>query len=284
MWWCIRCKTFPDERINLQTNICRNKLFLLILCYCALLYESENFRGHCKHIISIVDHLCNAWINHVHDLYQSVAILHGLYQSVFILFWLYQWVIWTGVRCCFWLNLSSHLTLHKSCLNFWLKSEIRLKSETAPHPCCAQFISSNDSCTHSMSTAYYSFYQKVAIANCVPVTVVHNVNYSMTIANWVYQPISIVYNSESRLVITHCLYQSVSNVHCLYRHNWRLPAYDLTSKQHIVSTCIWMVRNNLIIRLQKSHRRFCWFEIRWLIYFAWSQLGINIYHVGLPGS
>ena len=26
------------------------------------------------------------------------------------------------------------LTLHNSCLNFWLKSEIRLKSETAPHP------------------------------------------------------------------------------------------------------------------------------------------------------
>ena len=39
-----------------------------------------------------------------------------------------------GVRCCFWLKLSSDLTLHKSCLNFWLKSEIRLKSETAPHP------------------------------------------------------------------------------------------------------------------------------------------------------
>ena len=39
-----------------------------------------------------------------------------------------------GVRCCFWLNLSFDLTLHKSCLNFWLKSEIRLKSETAPHP------------------------------------------------------------------------------------------------------------------------------------------------------
>ena len=42
----------------------------------------------------------------------------------------------TGVRCCFWLNLSSDLTLYKSCLNFWLKSEIRLKSETAPHPWC----------------------------------------------------------------------------------------------------------------------------------------------------
>ena len=40
-----------------------------------------------------------------------------------------------GVRCCFWLNLSFDLSLHKSCLNFWLKSEIRLKSETAPHPC-----------------------------------------------------------------------------------------------------------------------------------------------------
>ena len=39
-----------------------------------------------------------------------------------------------GVRCCFWLNLSFDLSLHKSCLNFWLKSEIRLKSETAPHP------------------------------------------------------------------------------------------------------------------------------------------------------
>ena len=39
-----------------------------------------------------------------------------------------------GVRCCFWLKLSSDLTLNKSCLNFWLKSEIRLKSETAPHP------------------------------------------------------------------------------------------------------------------------------------------------------
>ena len=40
----------------------------------------------------------------------------------------------SGVRCCFWLKLSSDLTLHKSCLYFWLKSEIRLKSETAPHP------------------------------------------------------------------------------------------------------------------------------------------------------
>ena len=38
------------------------------------------------------------------------------------------------MRCCFWLNLTFDLTLHKSCLNFWLKSEIRLKSETAPHP------------------------------------------------------------------------------------------------------------------------------------------------------
>ena len=43
-------------------------------------------------------------------------------------------ILQPGVRCCFWLNLSSDLTLHKSCLNFWLKSEIRLKSETAPHP------------------------------------------------------------------------------------------------------------------------------------------------------
>ena len=40
----------------------------------------------------------------------------------------------SGVRCCFWLNLSSDLTLNKSCLNFWLKSEIGLKSETAPPP------------------------------------------------------------------------------------------------------------------------------------------------------
>ena len=39
-----------------------------------------------------------------------------------------------GVRCCFWLNLSFDLSLHKPCLNFWLKSKIRLKSETAPHP------------------------------------------------------------------------------------------------------------------------------------------------------
>ena len=31
-------------------------------------------------------------------------------------------------------GLSSDLTLHKSCLNFWLKSEIRLKSETATQP------------------------------------------------------------------------------------------------------------------------------------------------------
>ena len=45
-----------------------------------------------------------------------------------------------GVRCRFWLNLSSDLTLHKSCLNVWLKSKIRLKSETAPRPgvrCCS---------------------------------------------------------------------------------------------------------------------------------------------------
>ena len=150
--------------------------------------------------------------------------------------------------------------------------------------CCAEFISLNDRCTHSMTIAYYCFYQSVAIAYCVPVTVVHSVNDSMTIANWVYQPISIVYNSEQRLVITHCLHQSVSNVHCLYGHNWRLPAYDLTAKQHIVSTCIWMVRNNLIMWLQKNHRRFCGFEIRWLIYFVCSQLGINIYHVGFPGG
>ena len=40
----------------------------------------------------------------------------------------------SGVRCCFWLNLSFDLTPHKTYLNFWLKSEIRLKSETAPHP------------------------------------------------------------------------------------------------------------------------------------------------------
>ena len=40
------------------------------------------------------------------------------------------------MKCCFWLNLSFDLTIHKSCLNFWLKSEIRLKSETAPHPRC----------------------------------------------------------------------------------------------------------------------------------------------------
>ena len=39
-----------------------------------------------------------------------------------------------GVRCCFWLNLSFDWSLHKSCLNFWLKSTTRLKSETAPHP------------------------------------------------------------------------------------------------------------------------------------------------------
>ena len=40
----------------------------------------------------------------------------------------------SGVRCCFWLNLSFDLSLNKPCLNFWLKSKIRLKSETAPHP------------------------------------------------------------------------------------------------------------------------------------------------------
>ena len=39
-----------------------------------------------------------------------------------------------GVMCCFWFNLSFDLSFHKSCLNFLLKSKIRVKSETAPHP------------------------------------------------------------------------------------------------------------------------------------------------------
>ena len=39
-----------------------------------------------------------------------------------------------GLKCCCWLNLSFDLTLHKSCLNFWLKAEIKLKSKTVPHP------------------------------------------------------------------------------------------------------------------------------------------------------
>ena len=55
--------------------------------------------------------------------------------STYLEFTALQWI--PGVRCCFWLNLSSDLSLYKSCLNFWLKSEIRLKSETAPHPSSA---------------------------------------------------------------------------------------------------------------------------------------------------
>ena len=43
----------------------------------------------------------------------------------------------SGVRCCFWLNLSFDLSHHKSCLNWWLKPKIRRKSETALHPRCA---------------------------------------------------------------------------------------------------------------------------------------------------
>ena len=60
----------------------------------------------------------------------------------------FQWyqplccVMRSGVRCCFWLNLSFDLSLHKSCLNFWLKSKIRLKSETAPHPRWSQTVMS----------------------------------------------------------------------------------------------------------------------------------------------
>ena len=38
-----------------------------------------------------------------------------------------------GVVCYFCLNLSSDLTLRKSSLNFWLKSEIWDKSEAALH-------------------------------------------------------------------------------------------------------------------------------------------------------
>ena len=53
-------------------------------------------------------------------------------------------IMGSGVSYCFWLNLSSDLILHKSCLNFWPKSQISLKSETAPHP-RSQFCTCHDS-------------------------------------------------------------------------------------------------------------------------------------------
>ena len=37
--------------------------------------------------------------------------------------------------CCLCLNFSPYFTRHKSCLYFWLRSEIVVKSETAPHHC-----------------------------------------------------------------------------------------------------------------------------------------------------
>ena len=49
-------------------------------------------------------------------------------------YWNYNLSTEPGVGCCFSLNLSSELTLNKWCLNFWLKSEFSLQSETAPHP------------------------------------------------------------------------------------------------------------------------------------------------------
>ena len=71
-----------------------------------------------------------------------------------------------GVRCCFWLNSSTQIMF---IFFFLLKSEIRLKSETAPHPSWCQYISEelgqNQSCgcpgslCHKVSSSQVILYE-----------------------------------------------------------------------------------------------------------------------------
>ena len=77
---------------------------------------------------------------HIAIQYKTVHYRNTRHVMSWHMVWRDMWhdMIWS-VPICRWgavsdFKLSFNLTLHKSCLNFWLKSEIRLKSQTAPHP------------------------------------------------------------------------------------------------------------------------------------------------------
>ena len=138
----LKLKFVPNVPINnipvlmmdsLLTHICATRSqWVKVKSFC--LSDRLPIKSQCC-VIRISDTTPSCVLQSGHDsVHKRMGIQRETSMPPYQLRWSVGYKYASGVRCCFWLNLSSYLTLHKSCLKFWLKSEIWLKSETAPHP------------------------------------------------------------------------------------------------------------------------------------------------------